>query len=102
MAASLTQCIHTTLDVHAPVVLQRKRERLPCPWLTDELVTAVRERDRLHRRLMKDPTNAALRTEHKTARSQARKLDRRLRNQYFTEQCRTPDQRKIADSADIY
>lgn len=95
MAAVLNDSILSTLDSHAPLVLQRKRDRRPCPWLTAELVTAVRKRKRLHRLLMKDIKNENLRAEHRSARSHARKLDRRLRNEYFSAQCNTSDQRKL-------
>ena len=44
---------------------------------------------------MRDQGNARLREEHKSARSVGRKLDRKLRNQYFTTQCQTTNQRKL-------
>jgi len=87
--------ITSVLDKHAPVVTQRRRERRPCPWLTDELVACVRARNSAHRRLMKDRTNEALRQQHREARAAARRLDRKLKNLYFVRQCETSDQRKL-------
>lgn len=95
LANALSDSILQTLDHHAPMVVRRKRLRRPCPWLTGELVAAVRERNALHRRLMKDPGNAALKDQHRSARAAARKLDRKLRNMYFLSQCATSDQRKL-------
>lgn len=95
LASAFTQSIITTLDEHAPVVMRRKRDTLPCPWLTTELVNCVRERNRLHRLLVRDKLNVELRNQHREARAKARKLDRTLKNQYFIDQCRTTDQRKL-------
>lgn len=95
MADTFTTSILSVLDKHAPLSTRRKRSRLPCPWLTDELVAAVRERNKLHRLLMKNPGHHNLREQHRLARSRARKLDRQLRNAYFTEQCRTADQHRL-------
>ena len=95
MVHSFTSSIMSTLDQYAPLVPQRKRARRPCPWLTDELVGAVRKRNHLHRLLMRDQANVQLRDQHREARAMARRLDRKLRNQFFTEQCRTSDQRKL-------
>ena len=92
---SLTTFIISTLDVHAPLIHRRRQEKRPCPWLTPELVAAVREQNQFHRRLMSDKGNADLRELHRQARSTARKLDRRLRNAYFMNQCATRDQRKL-------
>eukprot|EP00117_Sycon_ciliatum_P013466 scpid50246/ scgid14122/ len=75
--------------------MRRNRDRRPCPWVTDELVACVRERDRLHRLLMKNRCNDDLRSQHRTARAKARKLDRSLKNTYFIQQCQTSDQRKL-------
>lgn len=83
------------LDKHAPIVIRRRKERRPCPWLTDELVACVRARNSAHRRLMKDRTNEELRQVHRIARSTARKLDRKLKNLYFMKQCETSDQRRL-------
>ena len=44
---------------------------------------------------MSDKGNADLRELHRQALSTARKLDRRLRNAYFMNQCATRDQRKL-------
>jgi len=92
---SFTDHILSVLDQHAPLVLQRKRPRRPCPWLTEELVACVRSRNHLHRRLMRDRSNELLRQQHRDARSKARRLDRKLRNEYFFTQCSTTDQRKL-------
>ena len=43
------------------------------------LVRLVRERNSLHKLLMRDPQNNALRSQHRQARAVARKEDRRLR-----------------------
>ena len=74
-----------------------KKERRPCPWLTDNLLQCVRDRKQLHRLLMRDTTNDVLREQHRTARAMARSLGRKLRNQYFMSQCSTSDsdQRKL-------
>ena len=96
MASAFTGNIVAVLNKHAPLVARRKtRTRRPCPWLTNELVDRVRDRNRLHRCLMLDRTNNVLRQEHKDARARARRLDRQLRNAYFLSQCNTPDQRKL-------
>ena len=95
MAEFLNSAIITVLDDHAPVVLRRKRQTRPCPWLTEELVNAVRDRNALHRRLMRDRGNPDLQEQHRVARSKARKLDRTLRNRYFIAKCTTSDQRKL-------
>ena len=95
LASSFIASIVSTLDKHAPVRMRRNRDRRPCPWVTDELVACVRERDRLHRLLMKNRCNDDLRSQHRTARAKARKLDRSLKNTYFIQQCQTSDQRKL-------
>lgn len=95
IVSSFTSVIMSTLDSHAPLQARRRRDRRPCPWLTAELVSAVRDRNRLHRLWVRDKSNADLRNQHRAARSTARKLDRKLRNAYFTAQCRTSDQRKL-------
>ena len=83
------------LDKHAPLKRTRKKQRLPCPWLTDTLIALVRRRNSLHRRLMRDVKNDNLRQLHRSARAEARKLDRRLRNEYFMAASSTTDQRKL-------
>ena len=95
MASSLTTCVLQTLNSHAPVIVKRKRSRRPCPWLTEELVAAVRLRNSLHRQLMKARHNDVLRDQHRAARATARKLDRKLQNAYFLSQCTTSNQRKL-------
>lgn len=95
MVDQFNAAILQVLNRHAPLVSQRKRHRRPCPWLTQELVDAVRKRNRLHQQLMRDKQNETLRQQHRSARKQARQLDRRLRNAYFTSQCATTDQRKL-------
>ena len=87
--------IMSTLDQYAPLVPQRKRASRPCPWLIDELVGAVRKCNHLHWLLMRDQANVQLRDQHREARAMTCRLDRKLRNQFFTEQCRTSDQRKL-------
>lgn len=87
--------IFRVLEKHSPLREVRCKVRRPCPWLTDELVRLVRKRNKLHKMLMKDQQNDALRAEHKQARSAARRLDRRLKSLYFMEQCKTSDQRKL-------
>ena len=46
---------------------------------------------------MKNRCNDDLRSQHRTARAKARKLDRSLNNtyMYFIQQCQTSDQRKL-------
>ena len=44
---AFTSAIISTLDIHAPLSKIRKRGRRPCPWLTPELVAAVRQRNQL-------------------------------------------------------
>ena len=44
---AFTSAIISTLDIHAPLSKRRKRGRRPCPWLTPELVAAVRQRNQL-------------------------------------------------------
>ena len=95
MVSSLNKTVTAVLDKHAPITVRHKKERRPCPWLTDNLVQCVRDRKRLHRLLMRDTTNDVLRQQHRTARAMARSLDRKLRNQYFMSQCSTSDQRKL-------
>ena len=95
MACSVTDTIVTTLNKHAPVTLRRRKERRPCPWLTDELVACVRERNRLHRRLQRNCADDILRAAHREARAKARCLGRRLKDVYFIEQCATADQKKL-------
>ena len=87
--------IFCVLNAHAPLREVSCKVRRPCPWLTDELVDLVRNRNKLHRMLMKDQQNDVLRAEHKQARSAARKLDRRLKSLYFKKKCETSDQRKL-------
>jgi len=94
-AKHLVGGILSVLDQHAPLVTRRKTERRPCPWITDELVACVRDRNRAHRLLMQDRTNDELRQAHRTARAAARKLDRKLKNLYFLHQCDTSDQRQL-------
>ncbi|XP_065186032.1 uncharacterized protein LOC135816859 [Sycon ciliatum] len=96
LASSFIASIVSTLDKHAPVRMRRNRDRRPCPWVyDDELVACVRERDRLHRLLMKNRCNDDLHSQHRTARAKTRKLDRSLKNTYFIQQCQTSDQRKL-------
>ena len=95
MVSSLNKAVTAVLDKHAPITVRHKKQRRPCPWLTDNLVQCVRDRKRLHRLLMRDTTNDVLRQQHRTARAMARSLDRKLRNQYFMSQCSTSDQRKL-------
>jgi len=95
MAAFFIESTVSTLDAHAPLISHRKHSRRPCPWATAELITMVRERNKLHRLLMRDKTNAEIRNQHRSARAGARKLDRKLKEKYFTQQCRTNDQRKL-------
>ena len=96
MVNFFTNSIISVLDQHAPLVVRRKTKiRRSCPWLTKELVDSVRERNRLHRCLMRDQMNDVLRQEHRNARARARRMDRRLRNSYFLSQCNTSDQRKL-------
>lgn len=91
-----TNTIISVMDKHAPLtVVRRKKERQPCPWLTDELVSCVRDRNRLHRLLMRDKANDVLREQHRAARAKARKLDRKLKNLYFVRKCCTTDQRAL-------
>ena len=93
---SLTNIILDTLNIHAPVKMKSAKYSRPCPWLTEELIMKVRERKKLHRQLTRNPTNEALRENHRRARATARKPDRMLRNAYFTQQCSgTSDQRKL-------
>ena len=95
LASSLTAGIQTTLDKHAPLRERRRKSRRPCPWITDELVASVRERNRAHRLWLRDKTDQNLQEAHRSARSKARKLDRSLRNLYFTKRCDTSDQRQL-------
>ena len=74
---------------------EKNRCRRPCPWLTDELVHLVRKRNSLHKQLTKHPTDAHLRHQHKCARREARRLDRRLRNQYFLNKCESSPPHKL-------
>ena len=75
--------VFTALDRHAPLQPPRKPRRRPCPWLCPELVSAVRQRNKAHRLLSRSPNDVRLREQHRTLRAAARKLDRRLRDQYF-------------------
>ena len=95
MVNHYTTSILSTLEKHAPLVYQRKCQRRPCPWLTEEPVSAVRRRNKLRRLLAKQTADLTVREQHRIARLTARKLDRKLRNQYFSNQCRTNDQRKL-------
>lgn len=95
MSAHIITSVQSTLDKHAPLRLRRRKDRLPCPWITDELVVAMRTRNHLHRKWMQDRTNENLRNAHRQARAHARKLDRTLRHQYFIRQCSTSDQRLL-------
>ena len=93
---SLTNVILDTLNIHAPVKMKGAKSSCPCPWLTEELIMKVWERKKLHLQLTRNPTNEALWENHRRARATARKLDRMLRNAYFTQQCSgTSDQRKL-------
>ena len=95
MVNHYTTSILSTLEKHAPLVYQRKRQRRPCPWLTEELVSAVRRRNKLRRLLAKQTADPTVREQHRIARLTARKLDWKLRNQYLSNQCQTNDQRKL-------
>ena len=64
------------------------------PFLSGAL-QLVRRRNALHRDLMKDTQNDELRQAHRAARSEARRLDRKLRNEYFLRASTTTDQRKL-------
>lgn len=86
--------VDSVLDSHAPMKNRNRRAR-PCPWLTSELQDLVRTRNKLHSRVVKDPTNVTLRTEHKAARRAARRLERHLRNEYFRAMCRTANPRLV-------
>ena len=83
------------LDKLAPCKRRNRRSERPCPWLTPELQSAVRQRNYLHRRLCKDPANDDLRQAHKQARRCARKLERQLRNKYFQKMCETTQPRLL-------
>ena len=60
MVSSLNKTVTAVLDKHAPIAVRHKKERHPCPWLTDNLVQCVRDCKRLHRLLMRDMTNDVL------------------------------------------
>ena len=80
--------LFSVLNKHAPPsVAGKKAGRLPCPWLTDELVCLVRERNALHKQVVRNPGNDEIRSQHIRARRKARQLDRRLRNEYFVRKC---------------
>ena len=83
------------LDKHAPMTMKRKKARRHCPWLTAELVQLVRQRNALHKRLVRDPGNVALRDQHREARRAARRLDRQLKSRHFQTQCSTSRPRKL-------
>ena len=87
--------LRDVLDVHAPLQMRRKRARRPCPWLTDALVDLVQRRNSLRKRLAKEPGNDTIRREHKNVRRETRRLDRRLRNEYFVRKCDTTDSHKL-------
>ena len=87
--------ILSVLDCHAPLKFVQKNDRRPCPWLTDHLVQLVRNRNSLHKLLMRDQQNSELRNQHRQARAAARQEDRRLKCEYLLSQCQTPDQRKL-------
>ena len=73
----------SVLNKHAPPsVAGKKAGRLPCPWLTDELVCLVLERNALHKQVVRNPGNGEIRSQHIRARRKAQQLDRRLRNEY--------------------
>ena len=92
---AFTSAIISTLDIHAPLSKRCKRGRRPCPWLTPELVAAVRQRNQLYRRLPKNRKNTELCTLHRAAREAVRALDPRLRNAFFVKECETKDHRKL-------
>ena len=77
----------TELNKLAPLKTRNRKSGLPCPWLNSELKDLVRRRNQLHKQLCRNPQDDTLRNEHKEARRAARKLDRRLRNQYFRGMC---------------
>ena len=83
------------LDKHAPLTMKRKKARRHCPWLTAELVQLVRQRNALHKRLVRDPGNVALRDQHREARRVARRLDRQLKSRHFQTQCSTSRPHKL-------
>ena len=83
------------LDKHAPLTMKRKKARRHCPWLTAELVQLVRQRNALHKRLVRDPGNAALREQHQEARTAGRRLDPQLKSRHFQTQCSTSRPHKL-------
>ena len=90
-----SSAVLSVLNRHAPFISNRRKARRPCAWLTDRLVRLVRERNSLHKLLMRDPQNNVLRSQHRQARAVARKEDRRLRCEYLIAQCSATDQRKL-------
>ena len=57
------------LDKHAPLTMKRKKAPRHCPWLTAELLQLVRQCNALHKRLVRDSGNEALRVQHRETRS---------------------------------
>ena len=86
MAETWHKKVLAVLDKHAPVRTKKHKTRI-CPWLTQELQEAVAKRNSLHRKSCKSPADVALREEFRKQRSLARKLERQLRNQYFSSEC---------------
>lgn len=89
------ELVLSVLNDQAPLKSRNRRPARPCPWLTTDLQTLVRERNSLHHKLCQQPQDNELRQKHKAARRAARKLDRRLKNEYFQKMCASGSSKMI-------
>ena len=85
----------SVLDAHAPLKWRNRYSSKQCPWLTEDLQSRVRERNYLHRQLCREPDDETLRNRHRCARREARKLERKLKNQYFQSLCNSNSPRLL-------
>ena len=73
VVAEFSARLKSTLDIHAPEKSKAIAEKPRCPWLTDDIRAAKRERRRLEKQLLKDktPENIAL---YRSQRNHVNKL----------------------------
>jgi len=72
------------MDAHAPSRTYRpKAKSRPMPWMTNDLLAAQRQRDKLHRACKKHPDSRTLPILYHNARKHAKQLLRRSKSAYY-------------------
>lgn len=81
-ATLLTNMISDTISMHSKQIKISHRKRTLKPWLTPGLVKCIRHRDKLHKKIKIDPTNAILRITYTRYRNFCNNLLKKLKAAY--------------------